>query len=406
MMRPTDLLRLSTRMFKTRPLRTSLTILGVGVGIGAIMFLVSLGYGLQNLLLEQITTSDSLLSLDVTPPESGLIHLDQHQLEVLAALPHVKEVSPVANIPAQISYNQFTGDALANIIKPSYFRLAGAEAQVGRFFTTDDQGKVVVSSTVAKLFNLKVEEAVGKKISITFFFTPAASSEASSAATTTADATVERHQDFEIVGVIENNLSSFAYVAYRDLSTMPITEYAQAKVHVQTSDDLEPVRERVKELGFSVFALSDTIAEANKIFKAVQVVLALFGIVALLVAAIGMFNTVTIALLERTQEIGIMKAIGAASSDVFVMFLTESALMGFLGGVTGVLLGYGGGEIFNFALNILASRLGGKQLHLFVRPLWFTMSILVFSTVVGFLTGVLPARRAAKLRTLAALRYK
>ena len=411
MMRTTDLLRLSTRMFKTRPLRTSLTILGVGVGIGAILFLVSLGYGMQTLLLEKITTSESLLSLDVNPPESGIIHLGKKQIAAFAALDHVKEVSPVANIPAQISLNEFTGDALANVIKPSYFRLSGAEPMVGRFFLEPDRlggsgekGKMVITSTVAKLFNIKPGSAVGQKLSVTLFFSPI--EEAADGTTSTSGSVVEKRAEFEVIGVIENNISSLIYIDVGDVPDLPIAEYAQAKVRVESMEFLDPVREQVKEMGFSVFALSDTIAEANKIFKAIQVILALFGIVALLVAAIGMFNTVTIALLERTQEIGIMKAIGAGASDILIMFLTESALMGFLGGVSGVILGYTGGEIFNFILNILASRLGGKSMNLFVRPLWFIMSIIIFSTVVGFLTGVLPARRAAKLKTLEALRYK
>src|SRR3989338_5849395 len=396
MMRSSDLLRLSTRMFKTRPLRTSLTVLGVGVGIGAILFLVSLGYGMQTLLLEKITTSESLLSLDVNPPESGIIHLRQKQIDSFAALDHVKEISPVANLPAQLSLNEFTGDALANVIKPSYFRLSGAEPMIGRFFSEPDKtkgeadkNKIVISSTVTKLFNIKPEDIVGQKLTVSLFFTKVDKTEGEGAV---AGIINEHRQEFEVVGVIENNLSSLIYIAVDDVPDVPINEYAQTKVRVESSEFIDTVREQIKEMGFSVFALSDTIAEANKIFKAAQVILALFGIVALLVAAIGMFNTVTIALLERTQEIGIMKAIGAASSDIFIMFLTESALMGFFGGVSGVLLGYAGGEICNFIINLLATRLGGKSLDLFVRPLWFTVSIIVFSTFVGFMTGVLPAR--------------
>jgi putative ABC transport system permease protein len=332
--------------------------------------------------------------------------LNQKQLEAFAALPHVREVSPIANVPAQLSLNQFTGDALANVLQPSFFRLSGLEPQAGRFFKDGEQGQAVITSTVAKLFNLKVNEVVGRKVTVTLFFSPAASEEELADSRAPDVEVVERRQEFTIAGVIENDLSSLVYLNRADLGELPITEYAQAKVRVEAGEFIDAVREQVKEQGFSVFALSDTIAEANKIFKAIQVVLALFGIVALIVAAIGMFNTVTIALLERTQEIGIMKAIGAASGDVFVMFLTESALMGFWGGVSGVLLGYTGGAVFNLALNVLASRLGGEPLDLFVRPLWFVGGIVVFSTAVGFMTGVLPARRAARLKTLEALRYK
>lgn len=402
MMRIDDLVRLSTRTFKTRPMRTSLTILGVGVGIGAIVFLVSFGYGLQALLLERITTSESLLSIDVNPSASGLVPLTKKQLDSFAAMPHVKEVSAVANAPAQLSLNQFTADALANIVKPSYFRLSGTEVMTGRFFNEQDKNAVVVSSTTLKLFDLKPDEAVGKTVASTISF-------AKVGPTGEVDPTgalLERHAEFTIVGVVQNEVSSFIFIDQDDVADVPIYEYASAKVRVETEEFLQLIRDEIKDLGFSVFALVDTIEEANKIFKAMQITLALFGIVALIVAAIGMFNTVTITLLERTQEIGIMKAIGAANTDIFIMFLAESALMGFLGGLSGVILGYVGGDVVNIFLNLLATRLGGNELSVFSRPLWLLGGVIAFSTIVGFLTGVLPARRAAKINTLEALRYK
>lgn len=159
-------------------------------------------------------------------------------------------------------------------------------------------------------------------------------------------------------------------------------------------------------MGFNVSALSDTIEEANKIFQAVQIILSLFGAVALIVSAIGMFNTMTIALLERTQEVGIMKSLGASNSDVWKLFLVESIIIGFLGGVSGIFLGIAGGQISNFGVNKLASSLGGTAIDLFYTPSEFIMIILLFSTIVGFLTGLYPARRASRLNPLEALRYK
>jgi putative ABC transport system permease protein len=244
---------------------------------------------------------------------------------------------------------------------------------------------------------------LGENITIDFF-TAATNGETSQTAEAATVAEIEKN--FKIVGVIENDLSSIVYVNYSDLPEFKFAQFAQAKVKVTSLDNLDQARNDIKGLGFTVFALSDTIEEANKIFKAIQFILALFGIVALLVAAIGMFNTVTIALLERTQEIGIMKSIGAAKTDIMIIFLTESALMGFFGGVSGVVMGYGGGALFNFGLNLIASHMQAKQLDLFVRPWWFIAMIIIFSTAVGFLTGILPSRRASKLNTLEALRYK
>ena len=166
------------------------------------------------------------------------------------------------------------------------------------------------------------------------------------------------------------------------------------------------MRDAIIDKGYIVSALSDIIEQANQVFKIVQIVLASFGVVALIVSAIGMFNTMTIALLERTQEIGIMKALGATSVDVWNMFLAESVIIGFLGGLGGILIGLLGGEMFNYMINILAGAFGGEKIDLFATPIWFMLTIITFSTVVGLATGFYPARRAARISAMEAVRYK
>ena len=166
------------------------------------------------------------------------------------------------------------------------------------------------------------------------------------------------------------------------------------------------VRDAVITKGFVVASLSDVIDQASKIFKIIQIVLGFFGLVALVVSAIGMFNTMTIALLERTNEIGIMRSIGMTRRDIMVMFLVESMAMGFLGGVGGLALGAVAGESLNFALNTLAQRFNGPPVDIFLAPFWFIAVIMIFSTCIGFLTGLYPSFRAARLNPLDALRYK
>jgi putative ABC transport system permease protein len=175
---------------------------------------------------------------------------------------------------------------------------------------------------------------------------------------------------------------------------------------VDKDENMDPVRTAIMDKGFMVSALSDLIEQANQVFNIMQIVLASFGIVALIVSAIGMFNTMTIALLERTQEIGIMKALGATSLDIWNMFLAESIIIGFFGGLGGIIMGMLGGEAFNYGVNILAGALGGEKIDMFYTPLWFIALIITFSTFVGFATGVYPAKRAAKINALVALRYK
>ncbi|NTU99097.1 FtsX-like permease family protein [Candidatus Falkowbacteria bacterium] len=217
---------------------------------------------------------------------------------------------------------------------------------------------------------------------------------------------VKREEKYKIVGVIDDDSTSYVFVSAKTLSDLNVNSFNQLKVKVDSSQFTDQVRTSIIDQGFIVSSLSDTIDQANKIFSIVQIVLSLFGLVALIVSAIGMFNTMTIALLERINEIGIMRAIGASKVDILVLFLIESLLMGLLGGIMGIIIGYLGGELANMGVNLLAKNFGGQSLNLFYRPLWFIGFILVFSGVVGFLTGVYPARKAAKINPLDALRYK
>jgi putative ABC transport system permease protein len=182
--------------------------------------------------------------------------------------------------------------------------------------------------------------------------------------------------------------------------------YSKAKVKITSDQVMESVRTAIIDQGFMVSALSDLIEQANQVFKIIQIILASFGIVALIVSAIGMFNTMTIALLERTQEIGVMKALGATGVDIWNMFLAESVIIGFFGGLGGIIIGMLTGEIFNHGVNFLAGALGGDKIDIFYTPYWFIILIISFSTFVGFLTGFYPAQRAAKISPLVALRYK
>lgn len=405
-MRMLDLVKLSTRMFRTRPLRTMLTILSVSVGIGTIVFLVSLGYGLQTILIEKITTSESLLSLDIFPPESEGIWITSDVLDKFRSLPNVSEVAGIKLIPTQVTFGESITNATGNDADPSFFRLSGIRVLVGAFYGIDDTEHVVISSTLAQLFEWKPEEAVGKKIKLTADETATTTAVAIAPAKDQAvsDTYNEQHKEVIISGVVQND-SPLVYFSPKLLSVQE-SKYSQAKVRVHNADVMESVRSEILDKGFVVSALSDVVDQANKIFKVLQVILAVFGAAALLVSAIGMFNTMTIAFLERTQEIGIMRALGASRNDMFAIFLAESSVMGFLGGFMGIIIGYTGEVIINFGINLFARSLGGTTITLFRTPLWLIVSIVLFSTFVGFLTGVFPGRRASKLNPLEALQYK
>lgn len=396
-----DTFRVSTRSFKNNRLRTFLTILGISIGIGAIFFLVSLGYGFQKLILEKIATSDSLLALDVTE-KSEVAQLSQNNLEDLKSIHNIVEISPVLDQESQISGNGFTSDVKLSIVDSNFFALEGIETKKGELFNEEDSNGIIISTAALKLLDIREDDGFNQN-NLTlrivkdgeFIKNPEDSN----------SNFIEK--DYNIKGIVENETQLFAYIPRKSLTEdLEFIKFNKFKVKASSERELAGVREQIIAKGFFVNSISDTVEQMKQIFKIAQIVLSLFGIIALTVSAIGMFNTMTIALLERTQEIGIMKTLGASTVDIWRMFLTESMLIGFVGGALGLTIGYVASRILNFGINILAKNFGGVEVELFHIPLWFVLFILIFSTLVGLITGFYPAKRAAKLKALEALRYK
>ncbi|HAM88507.1 MAG: hypothetical protein US83_C0008G0005 [Candidatus Falkowbacteria bacterium GW2011_GWC2_38_22] len=398
----TDLFRLATRMFRVNRSRTLLTILGISVGIGAILFLVSLGYGLQELILNRITSSDALLSLDVNVGETERLVMDNETLAEISAIPGVEKISPLVTLSAQMTVDGISSELSANIANSEYFVLDGTTLKKGRFFTDAeaDKNKIIISSAALQLFNLSEDEIFQKTINFSIL-KPSKEDDQGIISDFSQLA-----GEFEIVGIVEDENSNFVYFPFAIANEQEIDFYSKIKVKVSHEDQLDMVRTAIIDKGFMVSALSDIIEQANQIFKVVQIVLASFGIVALIVSAIGMFNTMTITLLERTQEIGIMKTLGATSLDIWNMFLSESIIIGFFGGACGIVIGWMGGNVFNYLINLMAGAFGGEKIDMFYTPFWFVALIISFSTFVGLITGFYPAKRAAKINALEALRYK
>jgi putative ABC transport system permease protein len=412
-----DLFKLSTRMFKARTSRTLLTILGMSIGIAAILFLVSLGEGLRTTLLERITTSDSLLTLDVSEAKSGVVSLNDDMIKKIQAMPGVDQVSPAFQITTQGHLDDLSADMVTIGTDPSFLKLGGINAINGKILDNNNPNGVVVSSAMATVFGKTPAEMIGKQITFSFFLpsnslaaagensTPDQNASTDSSGSQSTLNRIDSQQQYTIVGVVDGS-DNIVYVNANSLSSLNINEYGQLKVKCHSSAQMTTVRDAILGSGLLVSSLSDTVDQANKIFNVVRIILMLFGAIALLVSAIGMFNTMTITLLERTEEIGIMKSIGASDFTISVMFFLESGIMGFLGGLAGVCIGWIGGRIFNMIVNFIASRFGGVQVNLFLSPMWLVLGVIFSSAMVGFGTGYVPARRASKTDPLDALRYK
>jgi putative ABC transport system permease protein len=152
--------------------------------------------------------------------------------------------------------------------------------------------------------------------------------------------------------------------------------------------------------------MGDTIRQINSIFVIFRYIIGGFGLVAMFVAVLGMFNTLTVSLLERITEIGVLKANNAMKRDIFLIFLSEALIISFIGSVFGIISGILTGKMVNFWFNFYALKSGSNQLELFYLPPIFMVEVIVSVTLIGFLTGLYPSRRATRIKILDALKYE
>jgi len=397
-MKLVDIFRLAYSSFKGNKLRTILTILGVGIGIGAITFLVSLGFGLQKLSIEKIATSEAMTTLDVTLGSSTILKLNQDAIGDFESIGGVDQVSPSQSLPAQGRLGSTTTDLVVVGIIPASSKLEEVEIVSGKSLAkAEESNSIVVSEAVAHLFNFEnTEDALGGEVDFTLYVPSEKEGEKKK----------ETLSGFRIVGVSAEKDLSIAYVPLDNFSAFGIENYDRIRVKVKEQSLIEEVREDIENRGYQVATIVDTIGQINKIFRIIQMILGGFGIIALIVAAIGMFNTMTISLLEKIREIGIMKSVGTTDFDVWKLFLAQSIIIGVLGGISGIVMGWLLGLFVNFGLNMLARSVGGETVIIFSTPFWFVVLIIIFSFLVGVFTGIYPAKRAAKLNPLDAIRYE
>jgi putative ABC transport system permease protein len=183
------------------------------------------------------------------------------------------------------------------------------------------------------------------------------------------------------------------------------------QVKATDANSVLDIADAINAMGFQANTAQSVVQSVNSFFLVLQVIFGGVGAIALLVAAIGIANTMTMAILERTKEIGLMKAIGAKNKDIMSIFLGEAAGIGFIGGLGGVILGWGGSALLNvIALSYFASQAssnGGTVPSMATStPFWLPIFALGFATVVGLLSGLFPAVRAANLVPVTALKYE
>ncbi|TSC96993.1 MAG: ABC-type transport system, involved in lipoprotein release, permease component [Candidatus Berkelbacteria bacterium Licking1014_2] len=413
-MKITDGIRLSMANLFYNKLRTALTVGGIGIGIAAIVFLVALGYGLQSLTIKKITSIDAITTITVTLGKTTILKLDKQAVEKFSQMEEVDKICPTINLPAQ--FKTPTNDKLditINAVGDSFFRLTGIDKPLAGDLLSqggpvspsqggpvspsqggDDQ--TVISSALVKALNSLAAQMIGQTMTIEVFV--------QNESDTTKVET--KSKTYKIIGVVEDDTAPFAYVPLNSIDGFNLTNYNSVKIKAKSQNQVGSLQQKITDMGYTSTSVVETIKQINQAFQIIKIVLALLGVIGLLVASIGMFNTMTIALLERTHDIGVIKALGFTNRDVWGLFLWESISIGFLGGLLGVIIGLLISQSLNWIIIALAKSVGEQITNIFEAPWLFLLLILGFSIFVGLLTGFYPARRAAKINPMQALKYE
>lgn len=389
-----DLIEISFKNLLVKKSRTFITIFGISLGIGFIVFLLSIGYGLEKLLIAEMTKVESLNQVDVLPvPGSGVV-IDSEKVKIFEDIQGVESVYPLSNSATRVSFNSANTDVVAYGITKGYLEASSSDISTGRGIDfKDDSKQAVVNREYVNILNISPSDIVGKEITISLM-------------SNSVEETKDVESLFTVTGVIEDSNPPILYMKMSDLLSGEIEEYSEVRVILEDSASAKDVRKKIEVLGFQTISISDTIEQVESIFDYVRLGLLLIGVIAFIVAILGMVNTLTISLLERTREVGLMKTIGMRSEEIANIFINESMLMGFCGGMSGVVVGLFVGFLISSILSIISVSRGGEIMMFTFLPFWTGMLIVIISTLVGFLTGLYPSNRAVKMNPLDALRYE
>jgi putative ABC transport system permease protein len=422
-----DLAKTALSNLSRHKVRTTLSAVGVTVGILTIVTMVSLGagvrqkivrsfqsIGLETIEVRPVTEERTVFNQFAEPKRTVLI--TPRLVEELRARDDVVEIRPhvsVATTDGMRVYLRIEGEMVGvRVSAPVWWDRPGdpfakqPELVAGKDLSSDAEGDIIVSTgTLEKLGyegQAALESSIGQEVVLVL----------------KAPRGDEHEFPLHLVGVVEtyhgtNYAGAFVGPAdamalkawwYNDSDLLERQGYDSLTVKAASLNDAVQIVDLLQERGFEVESLKTTLDMANKAMAIMQTMLGSIGGLALFVAAIGIANTMVMAIYERTKEIGILRAIGASPGDIRLLFLTEAALIGLLGGVVGTI----GGWLLGLGLNkAILAYLHWQDIPItgtfFVVTGWLVALALVFATVVGLLAGLYPAARAARLDPLEAL---
>lgn len=386
---------MSWKNLSSKKLRSSLTIAGVVIGVGAIFFLVALGLGLRGVVTNEILGSQSVQSIDILTPNSRILKLDQTAADRIAGLPHVSRHSESITLPASLRLSSSEVDGIIYGIDTAYQGFTELTLMEGRLLKSDDSNSAVINQSALRSMGIRDDrQAIGKVLQLTVPLK------------NTGAETDTYEGAFFIVGVIKTDAgSSEVFVPRSPLQTAGVLYYSQIKVLAEASSYVSDLRSQIESMGFETNSPLDTIEQINQVFRYFTIILLGLGTIGMLVSILGMFNTLTISLLERTKEIGLMIALGGRHKDMRRLFVFEAMLMSTIGAVLGVVFATLLGTGLNIFMNVIADRRGVSQsFDVFATPLWLMLAVIAITLLIGLMVVYFPAKRSERINPIDALR--
>ncbi|MBW2987271.1 ABC transporter permease [Candidatus Woesearchaeota archaeon] len=390
-----DYFIIAFKNLRERKVRSWLTILGIIISIASIVALISISNGLEDSIKEQFVKFGSNRFYVVVPggqPGTGT-GLTTRDVDALESMPDFEYVTPYLIIPsAELEYSKET-------VYSSLFAWPSEDSD-RRFedydFTfkeggpfRDGQKYVAIFGSVAATDLFDKDVHVKNKVAI-------------------------KDIKFEVVGILESfgnrQDDSAIYIPIdtaRTLFDKP-DEVSLIDVTVKSGRDIDEVAEKARRLlerkrkdeNFEILTPTQILKMLSQILGIVQAILVSIAAISLVVGAVGIMNSMYTSVMERTKSIGVMKSIGARNKDILFLFLLESGMIGFVGGIIGIILGY----IASYGVAVYAASAGYSILKINL-DVFLIIGGLLFATLIGMMSGVLPARKAAKLHPVDALRW-
>lgn len=440
-----DILLMGIKNLLRRKTRSILAITGVIIGTAAITVMMSLGIGLSKSYEEQIKGWGNLHMIDVRPgghyQENGKkqkeVKLTDKTIKEIEQMENVTAITPRVSVYMRIVIGRYVTNAEIVGVRPEVFEKFNLKLEDGRYLTGNDKMGIVFGKNTAKWFynpystdynydetKLPVD-VINARVKITGDSRYGDRNRGQ--APTNADGQPINYTlyDAKGIGLLASENDDFSYSAIMNIKDVQAIikqkdqeegnryggnrdnkEYQNATVYVENTNKVKDVAKALKEKGYMTFSLIDMLEQVKQVSGIIQAVLGGIGGISLLVAALGITNTMIMSIYERTKEIGIMKVIGADIKDIRKLFLLEAASIGFFGGVVGLVISFGLSYVANILLgDFLMMNMGLEQsAKISIIPWYLALGSLLFSTGIGVLAGYIPANRAMKLSALESLR--